>query len=314
MLALVLGVVACGDELPVEPGTLRFGQIGEARVLVVTPLRLGVGELRQTLVWVSEGPWELTESIWYRGVLGDQNIQRSVRSPEALASSYALWIAQVNDVQASKLFIEELDPDLEPVCGVTRSRVSVAIRDVVRGEEVEWIRCADGSLETLLTFGAGPGETAARVVSAAILARNFSVLESFPPVYSGSVPFATLERGDETNAELIRSRVISNQLEWDAFWKEHRSPEAEPPEVDFGEDMVVVGAVGLRTEAGDTVEVRRVLTVGAATRVEIVERVPGDFCAPAELDHFPFHMVLVPVVPLPVTFNDVAVERVPCGR
>lgn len=65
LLALILGLAACGDDLPVEPGTLRFGQIGEARVLVVTPLRLGVGELRQTLVWVSEGPWELTESISY---------------------------------------------------------------------------------------------------------------------------------------------------------------------------------------------------------------------------------------------------------
>jgi hypothetical protein len=311
MLLLITG---CSNGPSGTPGTLRFGQIGEVRVEVVTPLRLGGGELRQVLDWDSEGPWELTESISYRGTSGAETVQRSAAAAEFLAGNYAVWISQMNDAPALQLFVENLDPALEPDCDVTQSTVTVAIRDEVRGEQIEWSRCTDGTFESLMESGAGPDEAAARVVSAAILSREYTLRESFQPAYSGSLPFATLVRSDDTPAQLEESLVLTNEEDWIEFWGRHDGSEAEPPNVDFETDVVIVGAVGLRREAGDLVEVRRVLTVGQGTRVELVERIPGDFCSPAELDHFPVHMVVVPAVDLPVTFNDVGVERVPCGR
>jgi len=87
-----------------------------------------------------------------------------------------------------------------------------------------------------------------------------------------------------------------------------------PPEVDWTREMVIVAAVGERTEAGDSVEVRRILQTGEGTQVEIVERVPGDFCSPASRRHFPVHVVVAPRTLLDVLrFSDVATERVPCG-
>ena len=83
--------------------------------------------------------------------------------------------------------------------------------------------------------------------------------------------------------------------------------------VDFAEDMVVVGAVGVREEAGDSVEIRRVLTVQDGSVVTLFERAPGDFCSPAARSHIPFHIVRTPRIPFPVVFTEVEVERVPCG-
>src|SRR5687767_11303291 len=85
--ALLLGAAACDDggTLPV---TLRFGQIGEVRLHVSTPL-VGSGELQQSLTWNSAGPWQLTEAILYRTEFGDDNTSRSTAPPEVLAGNYA---------------------------------------------------------------------------------------------------------------------------------------------------------------------------------------------------------------------------------
>jgi len=78
--------------------------------------------------------------------------------------------------------------------------------------------------------------------------------------------------------------------------------------------MVILAAVGRRLEAGDSVKVRRVLPIDQGTRIEIVERVPGDFCSPAAREGYPFHLVVAPRAQAPIQFADPIVERVPCGR
>ncbi len=60
-------------------------------------------------------------------------------------------------------------------------------------------------------------------------------------------------------------------------------------------------------------EIRRVLPINVGTRIEIFERVPGDFCAPAARLVRPFHIVLAPRTPAPVIFSDIREERVACG-
>jgi hypothetical protein len=85
--------------------------------------------------------------------------------------------------------------------------------------------------------------------------------------------------------------------------------------VDFAEETVIVAARGERREAGDSLEVRAVRPSGAqGTVVTLVERIPGDFCSPAELTHVPFHIVVTPRAPAPVSFQTpVLVELVNCG-
>jgi hypothetical protein len=78
--------------------------------------------------------------------------------------------------------------------------------------------------------------------------------------------------------------------------------------------MAIVAAVGLRTEAGDSVEVRRILRTGERTQVTLYERVPGDFCSPAARDHYPVHIVVFPRTVLPIVFSEIEEERVPCGE
>jgi hypothetical protein len=72
-------------------------------------------------------------------------------------------------------------------------------------------------------------------------------------------------------------------------------------------------AVGLRGEAGDSVEVRRVVETNDGTLITLYERVPGDFCSPAARDHYPVHVIVAPRTRLPILFSEVVIERVPCG-
>lgn len=311
-LLVVAGGMACESD-PTGLEGLRFGQIGEVRLKLEAPLLLGLGSLDQTIIWNSDGPFQIEESISYRGAVGDRTVTRVVENPEVLAGSYAQWIAQVNDVPALRLFSEELDRELDPDCSIGRTRLTLEIRDEVREESVTWRRCADGTLNTLTTSSAGPDAGAARVAAAALLLRDRSLGRDFASAYRASVPFGTIDRGEDSEADLSDPLAITDQAAWEEFWAEHTASDDTPPEVDFDEDVVLVGGVGVRQEAGDSVEVRRVLPLSNETRVLLVEQVPGDFCSPLERIHTPFHIVRVPLVPLPVRFSEAEVVRVSCG-
>ena len=72
--------------------------------------------------------------------------------------------------------------------------------------------------------------------------------------------------------------VLTNTA-WSAFWLEH-SGSAQPSEVDFDTEMVIVGVMGRREEAGDSVEIRQILELVDGTLTHVVEQVPGDCCSP----------------------------------
>lgn len=307
----LLGLAACEGRSPTPPEGLRYGQIGSATVQLTTPITLGLGTLQQEIEWTSRGMWTLREAVSYAGVLGDANERTLIGNPEVSAGSYAQWITQVNENPALNLFIPDLNPGLNPTCGPTETRVTLTITDDARGQSTSWTRCAIGSLQTLTPLGAGPDPAASRVVSAATLARTFTVGDGFLSDYRGTVPFGTIDRGENTRAALNGSRVITTQAAWVSFWAEHKG--GTPPMVSFDSEIVLVAAVGQRDEAGTTVEVRRVLPVQEGTFIEVFERVPGDFCSPASLRRLPFHIVVTPRVPNPVRFAETRVERVPCG-
>ncbi|HSR42495.1 MAG TPA: hypothetical protein VLL48_09990 [Longimicrobiales bacterium] len=308
-------VAGCGTDGGMGPEGLRFGQIGEVQLQVVTPLYVGRGTLEQNLVWSSDGPYRLEEAISYEGEEGDHTVFRVRTNPESLAREYAVWIAQIHEAAGLQLFVDELDPDLDPDCsGELRTRLTLRIRDEARGETIAWTRCVSGSLGYVSTR-AGPGASASRVANAARFLKSSTLGDAFVSIYDASLPFATVDRGEDSGMTQTVPRAITGPEAWEAFWFDHTDGDGETPPVDFDKDVILVGAVGVRQEAGDSVEIRRVLAVADRTIVALVERLPGNFCSPAERSHVPFHIVRTPraVLPLPVEFPEPTVETVPCG-
>lgn len=310
--ALALGVPGCSESGGTDPSALRFGQIGHVEIKLEAPLRLGAGRLEQTLVWSSSGSWSIHETMSYRGLEGDQSFSRSPGDPAQFASGYATYITLINEGQGIRLFVEDLPSSLTPECGPTRTRLTYTIRDDARKQEITWVRCADGSLSNITPEGAGPDPAASRLVQAALLARGATLGDRWTSSYLGSVPFGTLDRGEDSRSPLTAPATYIDAGGFQAFWEGH-APGRALPSVDFSKEMVVVGLVGVRREAGDSVEIRRVLQVDVGTLIEVFERVPGDFCSPVARTHVPYHVVVAPRTPIPHRFSDIQVEYVPCG-
>lgn len=318
LLGSLVLIGSCDGGTGPDIETLRFGQLGEIRVTIIQPriqpFQVALGELQQTLTWSSSGPWRLAERISYRGRLGDEQVRVSEGDPDLLATAYAQIITQLNETAGLELFIDELDPLLRPECGLTGTKLILRIRDEGRNRAVEWTRCTSGELKDLNPVSAGPDPQAGRVVQAGLLVKTATLGSGFISEYEGSVPFGTLDRGENSNAPLVGPIAFVTEGGWPEFWQEHTSPGSVPPVVDFEVDQVIVAAVGVRREAGDSVEVRRILRQGTGTLTHIRERRPGDFCSPAARDQVPFHIVLAPKTPLPMAFAEILVERVSCGR
>ena len=314
-LMAALALAGCGGDGGIDPEALRFGQLGRIEVHLEEPLRgneLGEGQREQTLLWSSAGAWTLREGISYRTLPGDETVQRSPGDPSQYAASYASLITQLNEVDALKLFITELPPtDLSP-CAPTQTRITFSVRDDARDSTMTWVRCTEGSLGTLTPVGAGPDAAASRVVLAALLVREATVGGRWTSSYLGTVPFGTLDRGEDSRSSITAPVTYIDARGFQAFWTEH-APGRPAPTVDFTKEMVVVGLVGSRKEAGDSVEVRRILQVYQGTLIEVVERLPGDFCSPAARTHVPYHVVVAPRTPIPHRFADIKVDSVPCG-
>jgi hypothetical protein len=313
LLAIALGLAGCGDDGGIDPDELLFGQVGSIDIRLEVPLAasssLGAGELVQDLRWASTGTWSREDSISYRGVLGDASTVTSTGDPSPSALAYDGLIRQLNEKESIKLFV--LDDTIPEDCGDVQSRITFTIRDDARDQTVSWVRCVQGSLDNLTTEGAGPLPDAARLAQAALLARGATVGDSVSP-YLGSVPFGTLDRGGNSASRLTAPAAYIDATGFHAFWAGH-APGTAPPVVDFSKDMVVVGIVGIRPEAGDSVEVRRILQVDQGTVIEVVERLPGKYCSPAARMHVPYHVVVAPRTPIPHHFADIEKEPVSCG-
>jgi hypothetical protein len=292
-------------------------------VEVLSPLE-GQGFLSETLVWSSQGPWTFVERVSYRGVQGSETLRYSRLNPGQLSREYASLVQQLNEAAGLRLFGGSVPDDLEPICNpgsgpsAFPTRVTLTIRDEARGEAIRWVRCARGTLFTMAPGESGPDAPASRVITAGQLTRFFTLGENALPTYPGTVPYATLEQGESSPARPTAPLVFVSETgappqAFRDFWTMHAGAGAALPTIDWASEIVLLVAVGEREEAGDVVEIRRIVPIGGSTRVEIVERVPGDFCSPAAKRIHPFHLVVAPAVPLPIEFAVPQLERVPCG-
>lgn len=304
---------------------LRFGQSGEVHVTVETPLYLELGWLRQMITWKSDGAWKIFEQIGYKGDVGEEDLRPNPGLPLIFAGDYATLIQSLNDDERQNLVgHSELDLVKDPECGEGRSRVTVQISDSRQRQTQEWTRCASGTFATLTTQGSGPDVAAARVIQAAITVRNYTVGEGFRSAYVGSLPFATIEKGTQTGWIGSDTSIVfrapdgggttETQAALASFWEAHTGDSsATLPSINWEQEMVLAGLIGQREEVGDSVEIRGVVTIATGTKIELFERVPGDFCAPARRIVRPFHIVVAPRALAPVEFTDIQQDHVPCG-
>lgn len=322
-VSLTITCAALGGCDTTDPGSalLRFGQSGEIQVTVETPLHLGLGWKEQAITWRSDGAWRIREELGYKGVVGEVDQRSNPGLPLLYTASYATVIQNLNDNPGVKLVgVDHLELT---ECDDGKSRVTVRILDSRRGQQRVWVRCAFGTLATLQTAGSGPDVDAARVVEVAMRVRDNTVGSDFRSIYVGSLPFATIDKGTETGWQMDESLIFRSpdgeghsetQQAWNDFWRTHRGNNAaDTPGIDWSREMALAGLVGVREEVGDSVEIRGVITVSDGTKIELVERVPGDFCAPARREVRPFHIVLAPRAPAPVFFTDLRLDPVPCG-
>lgn len=317
---LLLGLPGCNDTGTPSAPPDHFAQVGEIRVTVETSLPPNEdGGLEQSFVWDSNGAWKLEERLSYRGQEGDVTVRRSRGDPSPMASHYQTLIRQLNEVRGLQLFISDLPQDLEPDCGRGQSRFTVTLRDEIQQDSARWERCAEGSLFSVRSADAGPDPAASRVITAAQLARDFTLGDDGRSVYEGSHPFATLDRGADSPAQREQPAAFLGDgtgappEEWESFWENHADGADLPLDVDWDREVVILAAIGQRIEAGDSVVVRRILSVDQEDRVELVTRIPGDFCSPAFQNHHPYHIVVAPRSSDRVSFAEIQEERIPCG-
>jgi len=310
-----------------NPGDLvPFAQVGDIHVSVETPIHLGLGWIRQDIDWTSDGTWEIREEIGYKDVLGEQSRKPNPGLPLPYAAKYTRVIQLLNDDPNFRL--AEI-PQLEQTeCDGDLSRVTLRIRDASTNAAKRWVRCGSGTLGTLITAGSGPDVEAAKVIQFVQLVRWRTIGPGYRSAYVGSVPFATVEKGTETGWEtksgdrpmvfVFRSSAEVDAKEtqdaWVQFWHTHNYGEKGiAPGVDWDTEMVLAGILDTREEVGDSVEIRNVYTVADGTRVEWYERIPGDFCVPAQRTVRPYHIVVAPKGPAPVVFTEIRRDPVPCG-
>ncbi|TVP43438.1 MAG: hypothetical protein EA350_13645 [Gemmatimonadales bacterium] len=316
MLVVVGATTGCEGDTTVLPSPL-LAQIGELRADVEVPLAGGTGRLEGTLVWQSDGRWVMVERIYYRNQLGEEVVRRSRTNPGERAADYAGFVRQLNETPALRLPGEVVEGGPNS-CPGAQARVTFAMVDDFRNQVSSWTRCASGNFFTLSTGAGSPEPGAVRIVTAVQLARSFTMGDAERSGFEGSIPFGTLDRGADSPAREPGSRAFvsldgSVPGEWSSFWRRHAGAGVPEPEVDWASEMVLLATPGRRTEAGHGVGVRRVLPVGVATQVQAVETIPGDFCAPASLEGYPFHLVRAPLGPAPVNFADLLPQRFACG-
>jgi hypothetical protein len=106
-----------------------------------------------------------------------------------------------------------------------------------------------------------------------------------------------------------RRTVIRSADEWLAFWDELTAtivPKPAPPEIDFAQDMVIVGAMGEQPTGGYSIDVESVSESDGGLTVLVVETSPAPGCAVTQALTAPVTAVVVPRNEGTVTFLEEA--------
>lgn len=110
-----------------------------------------------------------------------------------------------------------------------------------------------------------------------------------------------LDRGGQSGIEEARQVVVTSPDQLDALWRRHST--RPRPTIDFAKESVVGIFLGTRTTAGYGVEIVSIARSGPGTLVRCREVAPPPDAVTAQLLTFPYIIVAVPTLALPVRFE-----------
>jgi hypothetical protein len=119
---------------------------------------------------------------------------------------------------------------------------------------------------------------------------------------TNTVPFKTIDRGQQSGIENAREVVVRTAAEWTTVWKEH-APDRTQPTIDFTTSMVVGIFLGTRATGGHSVEIASITRDGANLVVTYRERRPSSSDIVTQVITMPYHLVSLERSPGTVRFT-----------
>ena len=132
------------------------------------------------------------------------------------------------------------------------------------------------------------------------------VLAALAQAPAGEVAVRILAQGQQSGVEEERQVVAATSEAFAALWRDHATPAAPLPAVDFSREAVVGLFLGTRPTAGYRVEVASVRHTAGAVVVQFRERRPGADVLTAQVLTAPYILVAIPASMVPIR-----IERVP---
>ncbi len=99
--------------------------------------------------------------------------------------------------------------------------------------------------------------------------------DALPPCDAqGLLPFTTLSQGETSGIGVATQEVITEEIEWIAFWTEHSSDPI--PAVDFPDEMVIV-VLGIYDNAGNSYNIDEIEDLGSTLEIRYTLTFPGAY-------------------------------------
>ena len=121
------------------------------------------------------------------------------------------------------------------------------------------------------------------------------------------IPFTVVAEGD-TAADYPDQQgvVVASPSEWETLWEQlHRYTIPRPtlPEVDFTQHTLLAVFAGEKRSGGYTIQIERVTRTDQAVIVRVTETAPGPEDITTALITYPYQVVKIPRISLPVHFE-----------
>ncbi len=134
----------------------------------------------------------------------------------------------------------------------------------------------------------------------------FSLLLGCTSVGEGEVGFETIE-GPGSAIDFIEAEelVISSQEDWMTLWQRLQEgviPSVPAPEIDFSQRMVLAVFAGEKPTGGFTMAIKRVVKERGGLKVYVEEGSPPPGAMVTQVLTYPYHIVSIPRIDLPVEF------------
>lgn len=131
-----------------------------------------------------------------------------------------------------------------------------------------------------------------------------------------SQPFTTYVNGDTGNTYPRGQKLITNQGDWEVFWRQvHAGLSEQPPilNIDFSKNDVMAVTNGQQPTQGYVLKITAVLTSPAGSMVDVVEQYPTVTC---QVDNHPsnrYYIATTAKLTQPVSFRMSTTPK-PCGN